>query len=470
MLTEWGDGKLVYRSLILNGLMECWRVGPYFLSSDGVFRLGGSLVPLSPLQRKLLLCFVRRRGQLLDKSLLMQEVWGHDRVSDVSMARAVHGLRQILERGPLGARVITTAYGCGYTFEAPVSQVTETQAEAHAMPVVLADSSLAIPSSRGLEYYIEGLALVRNRDPRLLDKAEAFTRQSLDVSPDFGAGIVQLAEILMARCRWGLIPSVSIVEEVDRLLVRAQGCSQAPDLVMAMKAEALSLLHWQPEAVDQSYGSWLPLQLSRGPQLLSWVRHLLATDRAAEAIELLRNHLDPELPMGWMVRSLAWLQLNELDRATEDLCQQLRLDPSFPCAQLLMAVIQAHRGFTEPALEALQASRVLERGFSPLHAGAAYVLAHCDRPDQSLSLLRQVIDQRSESLGLASWWGLASLALGELELASTFFTQALANRCYQAPLLLFTPLFAAYATTSPALQFRRGLEQAFLLGVEAKVA
>jgi DNA-binding winged helix-turn-helix (wHTH) protein len=450
--------------------MECWRVGPYSLTSDGVFRLGGSLVPLSPLQRKLLLCFVRRRGQLLDKALLMQEVWGHDHVSDVSMARAVHGLRQVLERGPLGARVITTAYGCGYTFEAPVSQVSEAQDEGQARSFVSADSSLAPPSARALEYYIEGLALLRDRDPALLDRAEAFTRQSLELSPDFGAAIVQLAEVLMARCRWGLISSVKIVNEVDRLLVRAQGCSQAPDLVMAMKAEALSLLHWQPEAADQSYGAWLSSQLSRGPQLLFWARHLLVTDRATDAIDLLNDHLDSELPLGWMVRSLAWLQLNALDRAMEDLRHQVRIDPSFPCAHLWMAMIQAHRGFTEPALEALQAARVLERGLSPLHAGAAYVLARCDRQDQALTLLRQALEQRSESMGLASWWALASLALGQLDPASTFFTQALANRCYQAPLLLHSPLLAPYASTSPALQFRRGLAKAFPLDVEAKVA
>jgi tetratricopeptide (TPR) repeat protein len=386
------------------------------------------------------------------------------------MARAVHGLRQVLERGPLGARVITTAYGSGYTFEAPVSQVMDAEVEGHGVPLVVADSSLATPSAQGLEYYIEGLALLRDRDPALLDKAEAFTRQSLDLSPDFGPAVVQLAEVLMARCRWGLIPSVRIVDEVDRLLARAQACSQAPEVVMAMKAEALSLLHWQPEAADQSYGAWLPMQLSRGPQLLSWARHLLATDRAAEAIDFLKDHLDPELPLGWMVRSLAWLQLNELDLATEGLGHQLRLDPSFPCAQLWMAMIQAHRGFTEPALEALQASRVLERSFSPLHAGAAYVLARCDRPDQALSLQQQALDQRSEPVGLASWWGLASLALGQLDLASTFFSQALSNRCYQAPLLLHTPLLAPYATTSPALQFRRGLAQAFWQDIEAKAA
>ncbi|MFN5162296.1 MAG: transcriptional regulator, partial [Cyanobacteriota bacterium] len=78
-----------------------WRVGPYTLTPEGLLRLGGGLIRLSPLQRRLLLCFVRHAGQLLDKDTLMHEVWGHTNVSDVSMARAVHGLRQVLDQGPL---------------------------------------------------------------------------------------------------------------------------------------------------------------------------------------------------------------------------------------------------------------------------------------------------------------------------------------------------------------------------------
>jgi DNA-binding winged helix-turn-helix (wHTH) protein len=61
---------------------------------------------------------------VLEKDNLLQEVWGHTQVSDVSLARAVHGLRRILDNGPLGSRVIRTIYGSGYRFDGPVSQIS----------------------------------------------------------------------------------------------------------------------------------------------------------------------------------------------------------------------------------------------------------------------------------------------------------------------------------------------------------
>ena len=86
--------------------MNHWQIGPYLLSHDGVLRLGTQVVSLSPLQRKLLLCFAEHAGQLVERTLLFEEVWGHTNVSDVSLARAVHSLRQVLDQGPLGSSVI----------------------------------------------------------------------------------------------------------------------------------------------------------------------------------------------------------------------------------------------------------------------------------------------------------------------------------------------------------------------------
>jgi DNA-binding winged helix-turn-helix (wHTH) protein len=96
------------------------RLGPYTLSEDGMLMLGESLVSLSPLQRRLLQCFVRHNRTLLSKEQLMREVWGHEFVSEVSLARAVHSLRQVFAQGPLGSQLIRTVYGTGYILEASV--------------------------------------------------------------------------------------------------------------------------------------------------------------------------------------------------------------------------------------------------------------------------------------------------------------------------------------------------------------
>ena len=91
-----------------------WSFGPYTLDGEGYLWLGPSPIHLAPLQRRLLVALVRQKGQVLSRELLLQEVWGHDHVSEVSISRTVHGLRRILSDGPLGPGVIRTIYGGGY--------------------------------------------------------------------------------------------------------------------------------------------------------------------------------------------------------------------------------------------------------------------------------------------------------------------------------------------------------------------
>ena len=41
-------------------------------------RRGGDLVPLTPLEFRLLMAFIRYRGRALGRQRLIDEVWGHD--------------------------------------------------------------------------------------------------------------------------------------------------------------------------------------------------------------------------------------------------------------------------------------------------------------------------------------------------------------------------------------------------------
>ena len=76
--------------------MNSFRFGSFQLNSDGTLWCESTLVPLSPMQRRLLLSFCRRPRQVISKETLMLEVWGHTDVSEVSLARTIHGLRRRL--------------------------------------------------------------------------------------------------------------------------------------------------------------------------------------------------------------------------------------------------------------------------------------------------------------------------------------------------------------------------------------
>jgi DNA-binding winged helix-turn-helix (wHTH) protein len=441
--------------------MAAWQVGPYILSGDGILRLGGALVRLSPLQRRLLLCFVRHSGQLVDKETLMQEVWRQDQVSDVSMARAVHGLRGVLANGPLGPHAIRTSYGSGYTFEPPVAPLAEQGLQL--LPTRLLPVA---PPSLALDYYLEALARLRDRDPSLLPEAERLLRASLELVPHFGPSLVHLCHVLIHQVAWGLISSDAAVAELDQLIVTAEQCHPVPKGLSALKAEVLSLLHWQPRAAEGSYGPWIADQLARGPQLLSWVLHLLATGRCDQGLTLLEGQLCPDLPFGWTLAAYAHALQGRPEQAIRALGQQLRIDPQLRQANLLLALVFC---FSERAADA---RAIVERyGFasSPLdaeRASAAVVLARSGERSGASQLLVAASRQEARALGLPSLWALAALALGDDGLAHRFFSMAMASRCYQAPFLAASAWLDVWADHAAVIDFRDAIARRFAAVVQ----
>ena len=78
---------------------------------------GGERVELSGLEFKLLEFLIRRRGEMLSRDQLLNEVWGYDatpstRTVDVHIA----ALRQKLEDNPHHPRFILTVHRLGYRF------------------------------------------------------------------------------------------------------------------------------------------------------------------------------------------------------------------------------------------------------------------------------------------------------------------------------------------------------------------
>lgn len=129
--------------------MICFRFGAFELNQDGTLWCHGSLVPLSPMQRQLLLSFCRRPRQVIAKAELMQDVWGHDGVSEVSLARTVHGLRRRLASAITCGELIRNVYGEGYLLTVPVERVSADDASTPAEPVSAARVGVVSGAPRG---------------------------------------------------------------------------------------------------------------------------------------------------------------------------------------------------------------------------------------------------------------------------------------------------------------------------------
>jgi len=98
-----------------------YRFGPFRLKDAESLWIDDTLVPLSPLQLRLLSYLCSHPQQVLDKERIVEDVWGRTDVSDVSLARAIHGLRTRLAAGSKASELIRNIYGRGYMLTQPVT-------------------------------------------------------------------------------------------------------------------------------------------------------------------------------------------------------------------------------------------------------------------------------------------------------------------------------------------------------------
>lgn len=432
-----------------------WTFGPYSLSDDGNLRIGPTAVHLPPLQRRLLVALVRQNGQVLSRELLLEEVWGHTKVSEVSISRTVHGLRRIFMHGPLGPSVIRTIYGGGYRLDVPIRPIKENQS----IPGPLRPG--AFPTAHTLSAFVEGLVWVRQRDPRLLPRAEHHLRRCLRDAPDFTPAMLVLASTRLAQYQWGLLRAEDIENELEVLLQRAETSGDMASEVLAQRVEVLSLLHWQPDLAEGRFSAWLPGQLPAGGPLHSWGRHLVATGRAAEALDLLEPHLNVDTPDGWMLAAVAsWFQ-GEHEKAIRYLREQLSIDASLAGARLMLAHVLADGARPAEALQELEIVAIPADAPSGLEAFTALVLALCGKTTQASAALRRAVADGTQAGVMTSLWGLTALALGDDASAANLLDLAVRNRCGLAPFVRHLPWLRHHAGSPALARFQAAMKNRF---------
>jgi two-component system response regulator RegX3 len=80
-------------------------------------RVAGETVAFPPKEFELLETFLRRKGRLLTRDFLIEEVWGHDYFGDTKTLDVhVKRVRRKTERDPHHPRHLLTVRGLGYKF------------------------------------------------------------------------------------------------------------------------------------------------------------------------------------------------------------------------------------------------------------------------------------------------------------------------------------------------------------------
>jgi tetratricopeptide (TPR) repeat protein len=291
---------------------------------------------------------------------------------------------------------------------------------------------------------------VRQRDPRLLPRAERHLRHCLHNAPDFTPAKVALGATRLALYQWGLVQAEEIENELEVLLQGAEASGDMAAEVLALRVEVLSLLHWQPGLAEERFARWLPSQLPEGRPLHSWARHLVATGRADEALTLLEPHLNSDNPDGWLLTAVASWFHGEHDKASSHLREQLSIDADMAGARLILALVLADGERPVEALRELEASAIPADPINGLQAFTALILALCGNTAQAAVHLRRALEDGHQASVMTSLWGLTALVLGEEEWATKLLDHAVRSRCGLAPFVQHMPSLRRHSG-SPAL-------------------
>ncbi|MBN8730455.1 MAG: response regulator transcription factor [Acidobacteria bacterium] len=98
---------------------EWFRFGEIEVSfARGELRRGGQPVDLTPLEFKILDCFIRARGRVLSRTQLLEVAWGPNTfASDRIVDNHIANLRRKIEPDPADPTYIVNVRGLGYRFD-----------------------------------------------------------------------------------------------------------------------------------------------------------------------------------------------------------------------------------------------------------------------------------------------------------------------------------------------------------------
>jgi DNA-binding winged helix-turn-helix (wHTH) protein len=128
----------------------------------------GSALKLENLPLRLLILLVNRRGQLVSRREIEEELWGRDVFVDIEQGinTAIRKIRQVLRDHPEKPRYLQTVVGKGYRFldvevvedELHSPSVAMSNAEDGSVSVTLEQLGQAILSAAGLESVLPNLS------------------------------------------------------------------------------------------------------------------------------------------------------------------------------------------------------------------------------------------------------------------------------------------------------------------------
>lgn len=412
--------------------MNTSRSAPPALVIDdaGMLRIDGQELKLPPKERAALAVLWQRRPSVVRKDDFADAAWAGQMMSDESLARCISRVRHALQ--PWGLKV-EAVYGLGYRM-------------ADSAPP---DSGAASPDAQALDALAHARHLLQQRTPTAVARAIELMRDLVRNVPGFAAARVALADALAIAIGWGQLPTLAAVDEGLAALA-IHGADAEPGL-QAARGSLLDM-GWRFAEAARCFEGAMSTDGDRPETLLGFARHLLYTDQADRAVDILRRvrQLAPHALHPRLTLARALVQSGRGAEAVAEAQATLQDNPgqlvvlAFSLALLAMVA-------PRPELEAA-ALRLTQGADAPPFTWtvSSYVLACLGRREAALDIVDTALICSSTSPGEATLYAAPLAALGEHDRAATLLRRAADDHSGMLALVLRDPAHAGWLPQHPA--------------------
>ena len=176
--------------------------GPYRMDpARGILTRGSTVVPLSDRLFQILHALIRANGATVTKETLNEMFWPDGESDNNNLAQHVHMLRRVLGERANNRQYITTVYGKGFRFVAPVSMVYATRVESSASESDCSADDLLCHGLDPFRNYVLGCHLLeQGTADRIRAAAERF-REALAIDGTYVPALIGSAQASMLLCQ-----------------------------------------------------------------------------------------------------------------------------------------------------------------------------------------------------------------------------------------------------------------------------
>jgi len=389
-------------------------------------RDGERVVRLPPKAYDVLVALVRRAGQLVTKSELLEAVWPEAFVEEGILTVHVSALRKALRDSAQPPRYIETVPRSGYRFVATVSLARPEHASGSRLLTGLSDALTDRGRARVYELCGNGRAHLLSASMREVPAAVDAFAAAVALDPTYAPAHAGLALAHCARAALRLAAPADAYRDAKTAALRALAMDETSADAQVALGTVLFFSEWDWAGAERSLRRALEMNPEHQQACVVYGRLLDACGRRDEglAIKLRALAADPRSPLVHVQIALSYWNRREYVAAIEWAGRALAIDPKHLLAREFLVGAYLQKGDHDRAMaEALKHAESF--GAPP---EALQPLKDAYATGGRVAVVRYSLDQSRRSNAPAFQLAVLSTEAGEPDAAFDYLERAIAAR------------------------------------------